>query len=242
MIGISTAIFSPSGGSVGIGFGTPSSTAIPIIKQLKEKGEVTRGWLGVSVQDVSDEMAESMRMEKTKGAFVIEVAKDSPAEKGGILPTDLITKFDDQEITEMKMLPKAVAKYQVGKIAKITVLRRGKIKVLSVKILKMKDDDAKKAEVKLAEKKQAAKATAQILDLGLTEANSKLTIVEVAPKSEAAEKGILPGDIILSANQTPVASVSDLRDITDEVKKTTKKLFLFAKRGEANYGVVLSVK
>jgi serine protease Do len=242
VIGVSTAIFSPSGGSVGIGFGTPSSTAIPIIKQLKEQGEVTRGWLGVSVQDITDEMAESMKIEKTKGAFVVEVTKDSPAEKGGILPTDIITKFDDQEITEMKILPKTVAKYPVGKTAKVTVLRRGKVKVLNIKITKMKDEDSKKTDGKSSEKKQPSKIIAQILGLGLTEANSKLSVVEVSPKSEAADKGVMPGDVILSANQVPVASVSDLRDVIEDVKKGSKKLFLFAKRGESNYGVVLSVK
>ena len=93
VIGISTAIFSPSGGNVGIGFATPSATAAQIIKQLKEQGEVTRGWLGVSVQDISEEIAQSMQMEGVKGVFVVEVTKDGPADKAGILPADVITKF-----------------------------------------------------------------------------------------------------------------------------------------------------
>ena len=117
VIGISTAIFSPSGGNVGIGFATPSANAQLVIKQLRDQGEVTRGWLGVSVQDVTDEIAESIKMEKAKGAFVNEVTKEGPADKAGILPTDIIIKFDDQDITEMKLLPKTVARTAVGKVS-----------------------------------------------------------------------------------------------------------------------------
>lgn len=255
VIGISTAIFSPSGGNIGIGFARPSSSAAQVIQQLKEQGEVTRGWLGVSVQDISDEIAESMKMEKAKGAFVNEVVKDGPADKAGILPTDVIIKFDDQEITEMKILPKTVSKYPVGKTAKITVLRRGKVKVFNVKVVKMKDDEAKKSEIKTLDKKQNIKPSAQILGMGLAELNFKvrkdkniagavdgLLVVEVALKSEAAERGIAPGDIILSANQTPISSTAALKEIIEDTAKSTKKLFLFIKRGESNYGIVLTIK
>ncbi len=255
VIGISTIIFSPSGGSVGIGFGIPSTSAIQIIKQLKEQGEVTRGWIGVAVQEVSEEMAESIKMDKAKGAFVVDLTKDGPAEKAGILPTDIILKIDDQEITEMKILPKTVAKYPINKIAKITVLRRDKIKTFNVKIAKMKDEESKKLETKLLEKKQNVKATTQLLGLNLAELNSKinnsknidsnlrgLLIVEVTPKSEAADKGVISGDIILSANQSPTTSIDDLKNIIEETKKSAKKLFLFVKRGSDSYAVVLTAK
>ena len=253
VIGISTAIFSPSGGNVGIGFATPSSNAQQVIKQLRDQGEVTRGWLGVSVQDVTEEMAESMKMEKTKGAFVNEITPEGPADKAGILPTDIIIKFEDQDITEMKLLPKAVAQTPVGKVVNITLLRRGKLKVVKVKIGKMKDDEIKKTENKAAPKKQALKANAQLLDLGLVELGKNLKkernipanvdgllIVDIKGKSEAAEKGVMIGDIILSANQAPVRSISDLQKIIEDAKKSTKKLFLFVKRGTSNYALVLS--
>lgn len=253
VIGISTAIFSPSGGNVGIGFATPSANAQLVIKQLRDQGEVTRGWLGVSVQDVTDEIAESIKMEKAKGAFVNEVTKEGPADKAGILPTDIIIKFDDQDITEMKLLPKAVARTAVGKVSSITLLRRGKLKVVKVKIGKMKDDEVKKAETKTAVKKQVLKPSAQILGLGISELGEKikkerniaanvegLLIVDVAGKSEAADKGVMIGDIILSANQAPVRSISDLQRIVEDSKKSTKKLFLFVKRAGANYALVLS--
>lgn len=255
VIGISTAIFSPSGGNIGIGFARPSATATQVVKQLKEQGEVTRGWLGVSVQDVTDEIAESMKMDKAKGAFVVEVTKDGPADKAGILPTDIIIKFDDQEITEMKILPKTVAKFPIGKTAKITLLRRDKVKVLNVKIAKMKDEEIQKSETKNLEKKQVLKPTAQVLGLGIVELNSGtkkskniesnvegLLIVEIAPKSEAAEKGVMVGDIILSANQAPIKSIDELKQAAETASKSTKKLFLFVRRGESNYAVVLSTK
>ncbi len=253
VIGISTAIFSPSGGNVGIGFATPSATAQTVVKQLKEQGEVTRGWLGVSVQDITPDIAESMKMDKVKGAFVNEVTKDGPAEKAGILPADIITKFDDQDITEMKLLPKTVAKTAVGKTVSITLLRRGKIKVVKAKVAKMQNEEVKKPDNKIVSKRQILKPSAQILGLGLVELTEKfkkekniaaniegLLVADVAPKSEAAEKGVMVGDVILSANQVPLKTIGDLQKIIDDTKKTTKKLFLFVKRSGANYGTVLS--
>jgi serine protease Do len=254
VIGISTAIFSPSGGSVGIGFATPSSTAIQVVKQLKEQGEVMRGWIGVSVQDVSDDIAESMKMEKSKGAFVVDLTKDGPAEKAGILPTDIIVKFDDQEIDEMKILPKTVASYPIGKTTQIVVWRQGKLKTFKIKVEKMREETLKKTEIKVLEKKQTVKPVGQILGLSLAELKSKikkdkneinlegLLITDISAKSEAAEKGILNGDIILSVNQVPVLTISDLKKIVDETAKSGKKLFLFIKRGDDNYAVVLNSK
>ncbi len=256
VIGINTAIYSPSGGSIGIGFARTSATATQVIRQLREQGEVTRGWLGISVQDVSEEIAESMKIEKNRGAFVTEVTKDGPAEKGGIIPTDVIIKLDEQEISEMKILPRTVSKFPVGKSVKVSLLRRGKLKYLTVKVGKMRDEDIKKAEIKPVEKRVLVKPVIQIMGLGLVEINDKirksknldnnlegLLVAEITPKSEAAEKGMIQGDIILSANQTPVGSVDELKqEIEDSRKTTNKKLFLFLKRNEANYPVVLTVK
>ena len=245
VIGISTAIFSPSGGNVGVGFATPSSTASSIIKQLKESGEVTRGWLGVSIQDVSDEIAQSMKMDRARGAFVTDITKDGPADKAGIIPSDIIIKFDDQEITEMKILPRVVNSTAIGKAVKVTVLRRDKIKILDIKVAKMTADDSRTSQMPtrkpvITNKPNAQNGT-QILGLNVTESEKGLLINDLSPKSEAAEKGMIAGDIILSANQTPIKSVADLKRIIDETKKSTKKLFLFVKRGNANYAAVLSL-
>jgi len=253
VIGISAALFSPSGGNVGIGFATPSSTISQVIKQLREVGEVSRGWLGVSVQDISDEIAQSMKMSKTKGAFVTEVTLGGPADKAGIFPSDIIIKFDNQEVSDMKILPKIVARTPVGKISKITILRRNKIKVLDIKVSKSKDEEIKKPINKALSKKQLSKPTDRVLEIGLVEISEKLKkdknldatlkglmIVDLALKSEAAEKGIMLGDIILSANQIPLSSISDLKKIIEESRKSTKKIFLFIRRGNLNYAVALS--
>lgn len=137
VIGISTALFSPSGGNVGIGFASPSSVIAPIIKQLKEQGEVVRGWIGVSIQDISDEMANTLNLPKNKGALVTDVTPDGPADKAGINASDVITKIGSQEIIEMKVLPQIISQMPIGKSVPLTILRNGKAKVLSVKVSKM---------------------------------------------------------------------------------------------------------
>ena len=253
VIGMSTAIFSPSGGNVGIGFATPSLNVAQVIRQLKESGEVTRGWIGISVQDVPGDIAESMKLEKARGAFVIDTVKGGPADKAGILPTDIILKFHDQEIDEMKLLPKTVSQYPIGGSAKVVVWRQGKTKTLKVKVEKMRAETIKTPEAKILEKKQLLKPAGQLLGLGLAEFKSKIKkdknelniegilVVEINPKSEAAGKGMLIGDIIISVNQTPITSIDHLKEIIEETVKTTKKLFVFAKRGGVNYAVVLGV-
>lgn len=254
VIGVSTAIFSPSGGNVGIGFATPATTVAQVIKQLRDRGEVTRGWIGISIQDVPEDIAESMKLDKAKGAFVVDIAKDGPADKAGILPTDIILKFEDQEITEMKLLPKNVSQYPIGKTAKIVIWRQGKMKTLKIKVEKMREEVIKTPETKSLEKKQSnPRPSAQVLGLGLADFKSKikkdknelniegLLVVEVNPKSEAAEKGVAIGDIIISANQTPVTSVEQLKEIIDDAQKTSKKIFIFSRRGDANYAITLNI-
>ncbi len=137
VIGISTALFSPSGGNVGIGFASPASVIAPIIKQLKEQGEVVRGWIGVSIQDISDEMANTLNLPKNRGALVTDVTPDGPADKAGIIASDVITKIGSQEIIEMKILPQIISQMPVGKSVPLTILRNKKAKVLSVKVSKM---------------------------------------------------------------------------------------------------------
>jgi serine protease Do len=248
VIGITTAIYSPSGGSVGIGFATPSSTANQVIKQLREQGEVSRAWIGVSIQEMSDEMAEGLGIEKTQGAFVTDITNNGPAQKAGMLPADVIVKFNEQEINDTKALPKAVAKTPIGKIVKVVVFRKGKVKILELKVEKMRDENVKKTDSKSLDKKLNKPSTSlQILGLGLTETNPQnkvkgLLVTDVNPKSEAAEKGILSGDIILSVNQAALANVEEFKKSIEDAKKGNGKLFLFLKRGDGNYGAVLQVR
>ncbi len=151
VIGVSTAIYSPSGNNVGIGFATPAAIASSIIKQLKEQGEVSRAWLGLSVQDINQEMAESFKIEK-KGVFVTDVAEDGPAKKAGIMPADVIIKFDDQDINDMKALPRIVAKTPINKAVKLTLIRQNKLKTITVTLAKFKESEAKKSDNKIINK------------------------------------------------------------------------------------------
>jgi len=140
LIGISTALFSPSGGSVGISFVYPSSLALPIIAQIKDQGRVTHAWIGISIQELSDEMSAALRIQKSKGAFVTDVTKEGPAEKAGIKPADIIVKFGDQEIMDIKTLPQLVSQTAINKNIAVTVLRRGKIRIMNVKVLRNPSD------------------------------------------------------------------------------------------------------
>ncbi len=137
VIGISTALFSPSGGNVGIGFASPASVAAPIIKQLKEQGEIVRSWIGISIQDISDEMASTLGIPRSKGALVTDVTPEGPADKAGIIASDVIVKIGTQEVVEMKTLPQIISQMPIGKSIPLTILRQGRAKVLSVKIAKM---------------------------------------------------------------------------------------------------------
>jgi len=253
VIGISSAIFSPSGGNVGIGFATPSVSAAKIIKQLQEKGEVTRGWIGISVQEVSDEISEAMKLGNNKGAFVNDVTKDGPADKSGIAPGDIILKFAGREIDEMKTLPKTVSNYPVNEIAKVAVWRNGKEKILKVKVEKLQEEKDKNAD-RISEKQQSIKPAGQALGLSLSELKSRvkkgkkeinidgLMVTDIDIKSEAAKKGIMVGDIIISANQEEVSAIDDLKDAAERAKKDNKKLLLFIKRGDTNHSVILKIE
>lgn len=250
VIGISSAIYSPSGGSVGIGFATPSSNAIQIISQLRNQGEVSRGWIGVSVQDLTAELADSLRLEKARGAFVSDVVINGPADKAGIVPTDIIIRFDEQDVEDMKSLPKIVSNTIIGKIVKVSVWRHGKIKNLNIVIEKSRDDelksDYKKNDLKLGEKKLIPK-NGQILGLTLSETKTTnldggLLINDVNNKSEAYDKGIMVGDIILSANQNSLNSIDYLRELIKDSAQKNKKIFLFLKRNDNSFAVALNVK
>jgi serine protease Do len=256
VIGIATAIFSPSGGNVGIGFATPINGAVSIIKQLRDQGEVVRGWLGVSIQDVTKEMAESIGMKEPRGAFVVEVIKDEPADNAGILPTDVIVKFDGKEIKEMKDLPRIVSKTPIDKKVKIVVIRQGKEKTVTARIKKMKEDLIEKKSPE-SEKNHPKKASAYVLEMGLINLDKKvkkenkidpdlkngLLVVDVKKDSKAEELGIKAGDIIISANQKEIESISDLEKVVASAKKTDhKSVLLFVRRGDVSLVVTLPVK
>jgi len=148
VIGVNTAIISPSGGSIGIGFAVPSKTAMPVIEQLRQFGETRRGWLGVRIQQVTDEIAESLGMKQARGALVAGVDDKGPAKPAGIEPGDVIVKFDGHEIKEMRDLPRVVADTPVGKDVQVSIVRKGKEDTKTVRLGRLEDGEKKAALAK----------------------------------------------------------------------------------------------
>jgi serine protease Do len=140
VIGINTAIFSGSGGNVGIGFALPINMAKAILDDLKQKGKVTRGWLGVMIQRITPELQESFKLENARGALVSDIIPNSPADRGGMKRGDVITRFDGVEIASMETLPKQVASIKPGISVKVEVIREGKSRMLDIKIEAMKEE------------------------------------------------------------------------------------------------------
>src|SRR5271154_2008489 len=141
VIGVNTAIISPSGGSIGIGFAVPSNTAMPVINQLRDFGEMRRGWLGVRIQQVTDDIAESLSIKPPRGALVAGVDDKGPAKPGGIEPGDVVVKFDGHDIKEMRDLPRTVADTPVGKQVDVVVIRKGKEETHKVKVGRLEDGE-----------------------------------------------------------------------------------------------------
>ncbi len=229
VVGINTAIFSPSGGSVGIGFAIPASVAENVIASLKETGSVTRGWLGVRIQPVTEDIAESLGLAEAKGAIVSDVTEASPALAAGIAQGDTILKVDGKEISDSRDLSRRVAQLKPGQSVPVTVVRDGKTMDISVKIGTMPD------EPKMAATEGATKAeeSLSLADFGLKVAPAQdgagVTVTEVAPDSPAAERGLKAGDVILEVAGTEVNQPSDVRDA---LKANTKKRVLMLVKTE----------
>lgn len=221
VIGVNTAIYSPSGGSVGIGFAVPSNMAKSVVEQLIRYGKTKRGWLGVKIQEVTPEIAESIGLSKAQGAMVSSVTPEGPAAKAGVLAGDVIIKFEGQAIDKMNQLPRMVAAAEVGKKTKITVWRKGKEQEIAVDLgqLEKAEEDgllAGKPEVVPGQVKalkvEALGLSVTALDDNLRAqyklpATAKGVLVAVVEKgSAAAEKGITVGDAILEIDQSEAGS------------------------------------
>ena len=255
VIGINTAIFSPNGGgNVGIGFAVPSNMANNIISQLKENGSIKRGWLGVKIQTVTEEIAESIGLEDQKGALVAEIMKDSPADNSDIKVGDIIIRFDGKEITTMKTLPRVVAETDIGKKVKVEVIRGGKRENFKVTIAKLDEGENKTNEKSNLKNRDDKKE--DTLGLSLSPLNDSLkqkhridkgvkgVLVEnVHPDSISAERGISKGDIIIEANRKKLLSEKDFSNIVKRALKNKKKavLLLIHKRGESIF-IAIPVK
>ena len=238
VVGMNTAIFSRTGANIGIGFAIPISLVKELLPELKSKGKVTRGWLGVSIQQLTADLAASLGMDKPDGALVATVAEGSPAEKGGIKVGDVIVEYNGKPIRHSSELPILVARTEVGKTVPLKVFR-GKDEVrLSVTVEELKEEEI----VASASKKTELGLTVQKLppeiarSLGLEETQGVL-ITAVDPGGPAAAAGFRRGDVILEIDRKPIRGLSDYEKAIAEPKD--KNLLFLIRRGEANIFLAL---
>jgi len=255
VIGINTAIISPSGGSIGIGFSIPAKLASGVVDQLREFGETRRGWLGVRIQPVTDEIAESLGMDRAQGALVSGIIKGGPVDNGVIQPGDVIIKFDGRDVKEMRDLPRIVAESPVGKAVDVVIVRKGVEQTVQVTLGRLEDGEklAEAGEAAPGEDGGAGEAvvTASVLGMTVGELNdeargkfgiaadvSGVVVTEVAKDSAAAERGVVAGDVITEIAQESVSSPKEVMDRIGALKDQGRKnalLMLASKTGELRF-------
>jgi serine protease Do len=254
VIGINSAIYSPTGGSVGIGFAIPSSLARPVVEQLRKYGHARRGWLGVRIQTVSDEIAETLGLPKTSGALVASVTTAGPAEQSGIQAGDVILEFDHHEVGEMRHLPRMVAETDIGKPVDVEVWRKGKKVDLTVKVGELPESETEAAdESESAKPKVEAPTKEQKVDsLGLSLAPLSqalrdqyeigaevkgVVVTEVKDGGPAAEKELKAGDVIVEVSQEEVSSPAQVASHIEAARSAGQKsvLLLVERAGDLRF-------
>ncbi len=250
VIGINTAILSPSGGSIGIGFATPANTVLPIIDQLRQFHEVRRGWLGVRIQGVDDQIAESLGIGAARGALVAGVDDNGPAKPAGIKTGDVIVKFDGKDVKDSHDLPKIVAMTPVGKDVQVGVIRDGKPQDLTVKLGRLEDNvkqaalpggqpDAPKSAVQSALGMELSQLSDDIRKrFNIKDTVKGVAITAVDPTSAANDKAIHPGDVLVEINQNAVTDPADVALKIKAIKDSGKKsalLLVSNGQGEEHY-------
>jgi serine protease Do len=232
VVGINTAIFSRGGGNIGIGFAIPINLAKELLPQLEEKGKVTRGWLGVLIQKVTPDIADTLELDKARGALVADVMDEGPAKDAGIQVGDVIVEFDGHAVNESNELPFLVARTPVGKSVEVTVIRGTERKSMTVTIEELTDEGGEPE----AGSEDTLGMTVQPLtpeiaeSLGLEEGIKGVVVSGVEPGSSAEDAGLRRGDIILEVNRTPVGDLGSYRKAIGDVKEG-KTILLLVRRG-----------
>ncbi|HWK39858.1 MAG TPA: Do family serine endopeptidase [Hyphomicrobium sp.] len=237
VVGVNTAIISPTGGSIGIGFAVPADTVAPVVQQLTQFREVRRGWLGVKIQSVSEEIAGSLGIPENAGALVAAITPDGPAQKGGLQAGDIILRFDNEDVSSMRSLPRLVARAPIDKMVPVEVLRNGQRQTLQVTVGQLSEDEDRVAP-NGANGKPDENSETQLLGLGLSSltdaARQKFDLDKgmkgalvnsVDPKSPVANN-IRPGDVIVQAANEPVANPKDLVRRMEAAKKANRKTLM----------------
>lgn len=256
VIGVNSAIYSPTGGSVGIGFAIPSTLAKPVIEQLKASGKVRRGWLGVRIQTVSDEIAESLKLGRARGAMVSGMSEGGPAAKAKLETGDVILRFNGREVTDMQRLPRIVAETAIGQTVDVVVWRKGAEKTLRVTVGELKEEAPTAAAPPApGQKPERAGAGTDIPALGaklaaidakaretynIDDGVAGLVVVDVKSDGPAAEKGLQRGDVVQEVDQEPVTSAAEVLARVKAAKAAGKRsvLLLLNRKGDARYEAV----
>ncbi len=253
VIGVNSAIFSPTGGNVGIGFAIPADTAARVVDQLLRDGRVARGWLGVQVQPLDDDIARSLGLNEAQGALVASVVPDSPASRGGLQQGDVILTFNGDNVQDSRDLTQRVGAARIGAASRMEILRAGQRRTLSIQLAERPSEQVLAArDGGGAEDEPEAPASTAQASLGLsvrpitTEDRARLTSLErnqpgliitaVSPESELAEKGVRVGDVILLASGRPVSSAADLESAVAQARRDGRPLLMqIESRGGRRY-------
>jgi serine protease Do len=239
-VGVNTAIISPSGGSIGIGFAVPAKTAVAVINQLREFGETRRGWLGVRIQQVTDDIAESLSIKPARGALIAGIDDKGPAKPAGIEPGDVVIKFDGKDIKDMRDLPRIVGDTPVGKEVEVVILRKGKEETRTVKLGRLEEGEKLAAASAKRDAEPDQKSVVQkTLGLELSNMNDDLrrkfkirssikgvvvTGVEANIATGPVDKRLAAGDVIVEVQYEVVGSTGDMQTRIDQLKKDGKKV------------------
>jgi serine protease Do len=239
VIGVNTLIISPSGGSIGIGFAVPSKTVVGVVDSLRQFGELRRGWLGVRIQQVTDEIAESLSIKPARGALIAGVEEKGPAKPAGIEPGDVVIKFDGKDIKEPKDLSRVVADTAVGKAVDVVIIRKGEEQTKQVTLGRLEDGEKAVQASNKAQPEAEKPATQKALGLDLAGLSKDLrtrykikdsvkgvVITSVDSSSDAAEKRLSAGEVIVEVAQEAVSNAADVKKRVDQLKKDGKKSIL----------------
>jgi serine protease Do len=254
VIGVNTAIYSPTGGSIGIGFSVPSVLAKPVVEQLREFGRTKRGWLGVKIQSVTDEIAESLGLGKARGAMIASVAENGPAEKAKLRQGDVVLSFDGKEVQDTRRLQRVVAETGVNKDVPVTIWRDGKPLTVTVKVGELEEAEQVASVPARADPNQNQRSNQAKVDaLGVVlapispelrqkfdidqNASGGVVVTEVDQNGPAAEKGMRPGDIIVEVGQEEVKTPADIRSKVEKARQAGRKsvLLLVDRQGEMRF-------
>ncbi len=243
VIGVNTAIISPNGGSIGLGFSMASNVVKPVVAQLKEFGETRRGWLGVNIQDVDEEMADALGLEKAAGALVSDVP-DGPAKEAGIIAGDVILNFDGKEVDDIRGLIKQVGNTAVGKSVRVIVQREGKTQTLKVVLTRREDAEKEIVVSSDSPEKEKTETSLGIKMISLTDEIRKqlklskdatgVAVVSVDETSDAFEKGLRKGDLIVEVGQVSVDSPEAVTEAVKAAQDAGRKSALFLVRRDGS--------